>query len=82
MRPAPGSIAVEPLGKNELTVLPASAPAAGGLQLADRGGHIKPGDVLTDAKASTGDRARRRARWFSNGQGQLIHKVGAVVAGL
>jgi len=74
--------AVEPLGKNELTVLTGKrAEPRVAFNVLIEAGHIKPGDVLHDAKRKHQAIVRADGTLVSNGQAGSIHKVGAVVQG-
>ena len=74
--------AVEPLGKNELTVLTGKrAEPRVAFNVLIEAGHIKPGDVLHDAKRKHQAIVRADGTLAANGQAGSIHKVGALVQG-
>ena len=74
--------AVEPLGKNELTVLTGKrAEPRVAFNVLIEAGHIKPGDVLHDAKRKHQAIVRADGTLVANGQAGSIHKVGATVQG-
>lgn len=74
--------AVEPLGKNELTVLTGKrAEPRVAFNVLIEAGHVKPGDVLHDAKRKHQAIVRADGTLVANGQAGSIHKVGAVVQG-
>lgn len=74
--------AVEPLGKNELTVMTGKrAEPRVAFNVLIEAGHIKPGDVLHDAKRKHQAIVRADGTLAANGQAGSIHKVGALVQG-
>ena len=74
--------AVEPLGKNELTVLTGKrAEPRVAFNVLIEAGHVKPGDVLHDAKRKHQAIIRADGTLVANGQAGSIHKVGAIVQG-
>ncbi len=74
--------AVEPLGKNELTVMTGKrAEPRVAFNVLIEAGHIKPGDVLHDAKRKHQAIVRADGTLVANGQAGSIHKVGAHVQG-
>ena len=74
--------AVEPLGKNELTVLTGKrAEPRVAFNVLIEAGHVKPGDVLHDAKRKHQAIVRADGTLVANGTAGSIHKVGAVVQG-
>jgi modification methylase len=74
--------AVEPLGKNELTVMTGKrAEPRVAFNVLIEAGHVKPGDVLFDAKRKHQAIVRADGTLVANGQAGSIHKVGAVVQG-
>ncbi|WP_322988595.1 site-specific DNA-methyltransferase [Hoeflea sp.] len=75
--------AVEPLGKNELTVLTGKrAEPRVAFNVLIEAGHVKPGDVLHDAKRRHKAIVRADGTLVADGQAGSIHKVGAHVQGL
>jgi modification methylase len=74
--------AVEPLGKNELTVMTGKrAEPRVAFNVLIEAGHIKPGDVLVDAKRKHQAIVRADGTLAAGGQAGSIHKVGALVQG-
>lgn len=74
--------AVEPLGKNELTVMTGKrAEPRVAFNVLIEAGHVKPGDVLHDAKRKHQAIVRADGTLVANGQAGSIHKVGAHVQG-
>jgi len=74
--------AVEPLGKNELTVMTGKrAEPRVAFNVLIEAGHVKPGDVLFDAKRKHQAIVRADGTLVANGQAGSIHKVGALVQG-
>ncbi|MCZ4288270.1 site-specific DNA-methyltransferase [Hoeflea alexandrii] len=74
--------AVEPLGKNELTVMTGKrAEPRVAFNVLIEAGHVKPGDVLFDAKRRHQAIVRADGTLVANGQAGSIHKVGALVQG-
>lgn len=74
--------AVEPLGKNELTVMTGKrAEPRVAFNVLMEAGHIKPGDVLHDAKRKYQAIVRADGTLVAGGQAGSIHKIGAVVQG-
>ncbi|MCC0034251.1 MAG: site-specific DNA-methyltransferase [Hoeflea sp.] len=74
--------AVEPLGKNELTVMTGKrAEPRVAFNVLIEAGHVKPGDVLHDAKRKHQAIVRADGTLVANGQAGSIHKVGALVQG-
>lgn len=74
--------AVEPLGKNELTVMTGKrAEPRVAFNVLIEAGHVKPGDVLFDAKRKHQAIVRADGTLAAGGQAGSIHKVGALVQG-
>jgi modification methylase len=74
--------AVEPLGKNELTVMTGKrAEPRVAFNVLIEAGHVKPGDVLFDAKRKHQAIVRADGTLVAGGQAGSIHKVGALVQG-
>lgn len=74
--------AVEPLGKNELTVMTGKrAEPRVAFNVLIEAGHVKPGDVLFDSKRRHQAIVRADGTLVANGQAGSIHKVGALVQG-
>ena len=74
--------AVEPLGKNELTVMTGKrAEPRVAFNVLIEAGHVKPGDVLFDAKRKHQAIVRADGTLVANGAAGSIHKIGAVVQG-
>ncbi|PWW01892.1 DNA adenine methylase CcrM [Hoeflea marina] len=74
--------AVEPLGKAELTVMTGKrAEPRVAFNVLMESGHIKPGEVLHDARRRHKAIVRADGTIFANGQAGSIHKIGALVQG-
>ncbi|OCW55637.1 site-specific DNA-methyltransferase [Hoeflea olei] len=74
--------AVEPLGKNELTVMTGKrAEPRVAFNVLIEAGYVKPGDVLCDARRKHQAIVRADGTLVANGQAGSIHKIGALVQG-
>ena len=74
--------AVEPLGKNELTVMTGKrAEPRVAFNTLIEAGHIRPGEVLTDARKRHSAIVRADGTLAANGEAGSIHKIGARVQG-
>ncbi|WP_420408600.1 site-specific DNA-methyltransferase [Hoeflea sp.] len=74
--------AVEPLGKNELTVMTGKrAEPRVAFNVLIEAGHVKPGDVLFDSKRRYEAIVRADGTLAAGGQAGSIHKIGAHVQG-
>lgn len=74
--------AVEPLGKNELTVMTGKrAEPRVAFNTLIEAGHVRPGEVLTDARRRYSAIVRADGTLAAQGEAGSIHKIGARVQG-